>query len=77
MKGRVVIGLFADLGLIDPIFYLYSIQGKTKIHYRAVCTAQKMPVRLFNSIFFLVILFFCFRLIMQDRGIIYYVISSG
>jgi len=43
----MVIGLFADPGLIDPIFSLPSMEGKSKFHYRAVCNAQKMPVRFY------------------------------
>lgn len=51
-KRRVVIGLFIDLGLIDSIFSLFSFIEKREFHCKAVCNAQKMPVRLFNSIFF-------------------------
>ena len=29
-----------------------SMAGKSQFHCRAVCNSQKMPVRLFNSIFF-------------------------
>ena len=30
----------------------FSMAGKSQFHCRAVCNSQKMPVRLFNSIFF-------------------------
>nr|QRG30799.1 ATP-dependent Clp protease proteolytic subunit [Hovenia acerba] len=33
-------------------------KGKSEFHCRAVCNAQKMPVRLFNSIFFFVLYYF-------------------
>jgi len=51
-KRRVVIGLFIDLGLLDSIFSLFSMKEKREFHCKAVCNAQKMPVRFFNSIFF-------------------------
>ena len=40
--------MFTDLDLTDPI----SMAGKSQFHCRAVCNSQKMPVRLFYSIFF-------------------------
>lgn len=33
-------------------------EGKGQFHCRAVCNVQKMPVRLFNSIFFLLLFLF-------------------
>nr|YP_009924482.1 clp protease proteolytic subunit [Styrax faberi]QNH68238.1 clp protease proteolytic subunit [Styrax faberi] len=50
--------------------------GKGQSYCRAVCNAQKMPVRLFNPIFFLAILYLCFfslHFIVQDRGTFYYI----
>lgn len=59
MKRRVVIGKFTDLDLIDSIFSPFSTENKkSKFHWRAVCNMKKMHVRLFNSIFFRVILYF-------------------
>lgn len=74
MKGRVVNGSFNNLDRMDSFFFLRkNRRGKRKFHCRAVCNAQKVPVRSVVQFYFFSCFFFSpyFNPILQDRRTIY------
>lgn len=57
-KGRVVNGSFNDLDRMDSISFFNRIEEKEKVNSIVEPYAQKMPVRLYNSIFFFLYFFY-------------------
>jgi ATP-dependent Clp protease protease subunit len=69
-KERVVIVSFTDLGFVDSLFFF----GKSEFSCRAVCNAQAMPVRLFNSI---IILYYIIRVMIHQPIAAFYEAQIG